>query len=92
MPTLFPRSSYYEKDYRQAAALIRARKPYLIPNIIAGISIFAMTIGIYTYTIHAISQDDFSDVPMPDAPSQPAHTPHVGVVKAVSPDALPRQK
>lgn len=41
-----PRSSYYDKDYRQSAALIRARKPYLIPNMIGGISLFALTIGI----------------------------------------------
>lgn len=43
------------------------------------------------YTIHAVSQDDFSDVPMPDAPPQPAQAPNTGVVKAVSPDAVPRQ-
>ncbi|KAK5174504.1 uncharacterized protein LTR77_001584 [Saxophila tyrrhenica] len=30
-----------------------------------------------TFTIKAIGQDDFSDVPMPDAPAQPAHAPHM---------------
>ena len=35
-----------------------------------------------TFTIKAIGQDDFSDVPMPDAPSQPAHTPNASVIKS----------
>lgn len=35
-----------------------------------------------TWTIKAIGQDDFSDVPMPDAPAQPAHTPNASAVKS----------
>ena len=34
------------------------------------------------FTIHAVAQDDFSDVQVPDAPEQPPHTPHAGVLKA----------
>lgn len=33
-----------------------------------------------TFTIKAIGQDDFSDIPMPDTPAQPAHAPHTSVV------------
>ncbi|SLM40694.1 Coiled-coil domain-containing protein 56 [Lasallia pustulata] len=79
-----PHSSYYNKDYRQAAALIRARQPFLIKNIITGSALFAFTICIYAYTIHAVSQDDFSDVPIPDAPAQPPHTPNTSVNRPVS--------
>lgn len=32
-------------------------------------------------TIRAVSQDDFSDVPIPDAPVQPPHTPNAGAEK-----------
>ena len=36
------------------------------------------------FTINAVAQDDFSDVQIPDAPSQPPHTPNVGVERPVS--------
>ena len=35
-----------------------------------------------TWTLKAIGQDDFSDVPIPDAPAQPAHTPNASAVKS----------
>jgi len=35
-----------------------------------------------TFTIRAIGQDDFSDVPMPDAPVSPGHAPHMSAVKS----------
>ncbi|MCJ1238989.1 hypothetical protein MMC14_006981 [Varicellaria rhodocarpa] len=87
MPIL-PKSSYYDAHYRQSAALIRARQPYLIPNIIGGTVLFAFTMGIYAFTINAVNQDDFSDVEIPDAPSQPPHTPNTGVEKSVSREVL----
>ena len=43
---LLPRSTYYDKHYRQTAALIRARQPYLVKNIFTGLSIFAFTIAV----------------------------------------------
>ena len=42
------KSSYYDKDYRQAAALIRARRPYLVKNIITGAALFSFTIAVCT--------------------------------------------
>ncbi|MCJ1419777.1 hypothetical protein MMC32_006133 [Xylographa parallela] len=81
---IIPRSSYYDKNYRQTAALIRARQPYLIRNIITGTAIFGFAISVYAFTIRAVAQDDFSDVQIPDAPSQPPHTPNAGVERAVS--------
>ncbi|MCJ1280942.1 hypothetical protein MMC26_000260 [Xylographa opegraphella] len=85
---IIPRSSYYDKNYRQTAALIRARQPYLIRNIITGTAIFGFAISVYAFTIRAVAQDDFSDVQIPDAPSQPPHTPNAGVERAVSSAAV----
>ena len=45
-----------------------------------------------SWTINAVAQDDFSDVPIPDAPAQPPHSPHTGVEKSVSAAALDQQK
>ncbi|KAL9085783.1 MAG: hypothetical protein Q9165_007415 [Trypethelium subeluteriae] len=76
MPVI-PRSSYYDKSYRQSEALLRARRPFLVKNALTGVGIFAFAIGVYTFTIRAVSQDEFEDVPVPDAPVQPPHTPKV---------------
>ncbi|KAL8712405.1 MAG: hypothetical protein Q9220_003253 [cf. Caloplaca sp. 1 TL-2023] len=81
---ILPKSSYYTKDQRMSAALIRARQPYLVKNIFTGIGLSAFVISVYAFTIHAVSQDDFSDVQIPDAPAQSPHTPHTGATRAPS--------
>jgi len=63
--TLF-KSSYYDKDYRAGAALLRARRPYLVKNAVTGIALFGFCVGVYAFTINAVGQDDFSDVKVPD--------------------------
>ncbi|KAH8674743.1 hypothetical protein BGZ60DRAFT_404722 [Tricladium varicosporioides] len=68
---VLPRSSYYDKHYKQSAALIRARRPYLVKNTLTGLGIFAFCMGVYTFTIRAVSQDEFEDVQVPDAAQQP---------------------
>lgn len=45
-----------------------------------------------SYTLHAVAQDDFSDVSVPDAPAQPPHSPHTGVERSISVAALNKQK
>ncbi|KAI9746122.1 MAG: hypothetical protein M1818_000803 [Claussenomyces sp. TS43310] len=65
---IIPRSTYYDKHYKQAPALIRARRPYLVKNTLTGVGIFAFAISVYAYTINAVSQDDFEDVHVPEAP------------------------
>ncbi|KAI4237192.1 MAG: hypothetical protein L6R40_005970 [Gallowayella cf. fulva] len=75
-------STYWTKDNRQTAALIRARQPYLIKNIFTGLALTTFVISIYVFTIKAVAQDDFSDVQIPDAPEQPPHTPHTGIARA----------
>ncbi|KAF2229324.1 hypothetical protein EV356DRAFT_456064 [Viridothelium virens] len=72
-----PRSSYYDKNYRQTEALLRARRPFLVKNALTGAGIFAFAMGVYAFTIRAVSQDEFEDVPVPEAPVQPPHTPNV---------------
>ena len=47
-------------------SLQRARKPFLIPNIIVGSCVALFTVGVYAYSISAVKQDDFvslSDLP-----------------------------
>ncbi|KZM27243.1 hypothetical protein ST47_g1607 [Ascochyta rabiei] len=71
-------STYYDARMRASPALLRARAPYLLKNTITGFAICSLVIGIYTYTINAISQDEFEDVIVPDEPivrsQQPAGT------------------
>ncbi|EXJ57087.1 hypothetical protein A1O7_07431 [Cladophialophora yegresii CBS 114405] len=43
---LLKRSSYYNPDYRTGAALLRARRPYLVKNTLTGIAIFGFAIGV----------------------------------------------
>ncbi|KAK3659050.1 hypothetical protein LTR56_001487 [Elasticomyces elasticus] len=71
-----PQSSYYDARNRPGAALYRARQPYLVKNAVTGLFIIGFVAGVYSWTIRAIGQDDFSDVPMPDAPIQAGHAPH----------------
>ncbi|KAM0718496.1 hypothetical protein Q7P37_005566 [Cladosporium fusiforme] len=69
-----PQSSYYDKQNRPTAALYRARQPYLVKNVVTGLVLLGFVGGVYTYTLKAIGQDDFSDVPIPDAPIQTGAT------------------
>ncbi|PGH00403.1 hypothetical protein GX51_05811 [Blastomyces parvus] len=71
------KSSYYDKDYRAGAALLRARRPYLIKNAATGLALFGLCIGVYAFTINAVGQDDFSDVQLPEK-KQASPTPAQG--------------
>ncbi|CAG8975539.1 hypothetical protein HYALB_00005607 [Hymenoscyphus albidus] len=65
---IVPKSSYYDTHYKQSAALIRARRPYLIKNTLTGLGLMGFCLGVYTFTIRAVSQDEFEDVKVPPAP------------------------
>ncbi|KAL1583601.1 hypothetical protein WHR41_07743 [Cladosporium halotolerans] len=82
-----PQSSYYDKQNRPTAALYRARQPYLVKNTLTGLLLLGFVGGVYTYTLKAIGQDDFSDVPIPDAPVQTGAT-----VGSTPSNAIPNQK
>lgn len=45
-----------------------------------------------SFTISAVAQDDFSDVQVPDAPTQPPHTPNAGVEKPVTEAVLNQER
>ncbi|ELQ33264.1 hypothetical protein OOU_Y34scaffold00979g48 [Pyricularia oryzae Y34] len=42
----FQGEGYYDRRYRQNPALVRARRPYLVKNAIAGITLAAFTAGV----------------------------------------------
>ncbi|KAE8372360.1 hypothetical protein BDV26DRAFT_102138 [Aspergillus bertholletiae] len=64
-------STYYGKDYRAGAALLRARRPYLVKNALTGLGLVGFTIAVYAYTIRAVGQDEFSDVKVPETSAKP---------------------
>ncbi|EHL02436.1 hypothetical protein M7I_1513 [Glarea lozoyensis 74030] len=43
---VIPRSSYYDKNYKQSAALLRARRPYLVKNSLTGLGLLAFCMGV----------------------------------------------
>jgi hypothetical protein len=43
-----PRSSYYDQHFRQSAALIRARRPFLFRNLATGFALFLFTGSVCT--------------------------------------------
>jgi cytochrome c oxidase assembly factor 3 len=72
MPAGIFNSTYYGKDYRAGAALLRARRPYLVKNALTGLGLFGFCVSVYVFTIRAVGQEDFSDVVVvPDAPAVP---------------------
>ncbi|PNS18550.1 hypothetical protein CAC42_5089 [Sphaceloma murrayae] len=71
-----PQSSYYDKYNRPTAALQRARRPYLVKNAFTGLGVVGFAVSVYVFTIKAVAQDDFEDVPIPDAPAPTASAPH----------------
>ncbi|KAL6711867.1 hypothetical protein ACN47E_002910 [Coniothyrium glycines] len=77
------RSTYYDDRMRASPALLRARAPYLIKNTITGFAICTLVIGIYSYTINAISQDEFEDVVVPDKPLDRSVQQPLGTMQAV---------
>ncbi|VVT55767.1 uncharacterized protein SAPINGB_P004728 [Magnusiomyces paraingens] len=61
------RTSKYQNpvNYTMTPAALRARKPYFWKNTIASIVLFGVVGGIYFYSLNALVQDDFGDIPVP---------------------------
>ncbi|KAL1409645.1 hypothetical protein Q8F55_003641 [Vanrija albida] len=55
-------ASYHPHGFDESASLRRARRPYIIRNVLTGGAIVAFIVGVYAYSISAVKQDDFSDV------------------------------
>lgn len=57
---------YYEPhSYRMSPALLRARQPYFVKNMIGLAILLSIPTGIYLYTYNFLNQDDFDDIPIP---------------------------
>ncbi|RUS33842.1 hypothetical protein BC938DRAFT_483571 [Jimgerdemannia flammicorona] len=54
------------KGYGFSPALQRTRKPYRARNAATLLVLAGFTAGVYAYSILAVKQDDFSDVPLPN--------------------------
>ncbi|KAL7007239.1 hypothetical protein EMMF5_003078 [Cystobasidiomycetes sp. EMM_F5] len=64
------RSSYYgATGYTMSPGLKRARAPFRFRNALTGLAIVGFVTAVYTYSISAVRQDDFSD--LPDASTLP---------------------
>ncbi|PKY13381.1 hypothetical protein RhiirB3_296620, partial [Rhizophagus irregularis] len=50
-------------------AMQRARKPFAVKNALTGLLLFGFCGAVFSYSIMAVKQDDFDDVPMPSPPS-----------------------
>ncbi|KAJ3768167.1 hypothetical protein FB446DRAFT_752556 [Lentinula raphanica] len=50
------------KSGAMSPGLRRARAPFLVRNAITGILLGSFAIGVYTYSIRAVRQDDFGDI------------------------------
>ncbi|KNZ54674.1 uncharacterized protein VP01_2887g3 [Puccinia sorghi] len=55
----------YWRSGRMSPALQRARQPFRAKNLMMGAGIMTFTFGVYMYSIAAVKQDDFSDIPAP---------------------------
>ncbi|CAH1760952.1 8394_t:CDS:2 [Entrophospora sp. SA101] len=64
-----PLSKYQTSKLTYTPAFQRARKPFIVRNILTGIILVGFVGAVYSYTMFAIKQDDFSDVPIPTPPS-----------------------
>lgn len=60
------RASYHPKGYGVSQGLARARRPFRTRNAITGSLIALFAFSVYSYSISAVKQDDFSDLPAPD--------------------------
>ncbi|THV08170.1 hypothetical protein K435DRAFT_847062 [Dendrothele bispora CBS 962.96] len=50
------------KSGSMSPGLRRARQPFLAKNIITGVLLSAFVIGVYSYSIRAVKQDEFDDI------------------------------
>lgn len=62
---VLPERKEYQKYGGQNPAMLRARAPYRVRNMVALALLIGICVSIYSYTIFAIGQDSFEDVPMP---------------------------
>ncbi|CAD6575801.1 MAG: hypothetical protein TREMPRED_001496 [Tremellales sp. Tagirdzhanova-0007] len=54
--------TYHPRGYGMSQSLLRARRPFFFRNALVGTTVALFVAGVYTYSISAVQQDDFSDV------------------------------
>lgn len=57
-------------NYTMTPAALRARQPYFWRNVVTAVSLFTFVSGVYFYSLNALVQDDFADVPVPPVSDQ----------------------
>lgn len=81
-------STYYGKDYRAGAALLRARRPYLFKNALTGFGLFAFSIGVCEL-VPTISAFRLFPVPSAQAPGHGANLSSVMPLDTFHPTGCP---
>ncbi|KAJ2396383.1 hypothetical protein GGI05_001152 [Coemansia sp. RSA 2603] len=61
------RNTYGEYQFRKS--IERGRAVYSVRNVATAVGLFSLCAGIYFYSLKAVKQEDFSDIPMPPEPS-----------------------
>ncbi|KAJ2615328.1 hypothetical protein H4S08_001292 [Coemansia sp. RSA 1365] len=56
--------------YRFNDSIERGRQPYAIKNVATAFGLVGLCASVYFYSLYAVKQEDYSDVPMPAMPSQ----------------------
>lgn len=64
---------YQQHTYRMSPAMLRARQPYFVKNMIGLAVLLAVPFGIYTYTFNFLNQDEFDDIPIPPLDDKTIH-------------------
>ncbi|KAJ1807373.1 hypothetical protein LPJ56_004928 [Coemansia sp. RSA 2599] len=62
-----PKTTYGEYHFRKS--IERGRQAYSVRNFLTALGLFGACAGIYFYSLNAVKQEDFSDIPMPPEPT-----------------------
>ncbi|KAJ2641389.1 hypothetical protein GGF44_002145 [Coemansia sp. RSA 1694] len=56
-------------DYHYRESIERGRQSYTRRNVLTALGLVGVVTGIYFYSLKAVRQEDYSDIPMPPEPS-----------------------
>ncbi|KAJ2326219.1 hypothetical protein GGI00_004810, partial [Coemansia sp. RSA 2681] len=56
-------------DYHYRESIERGRQSYTRRNVVTALGLVGVVTGIYFYSLKAVRQEDYSDIPMPPEPS-----------------------
>ncbi|KAJ2080770.1 hypothetical protein H4R24_002814 [Coemansia sp. RSA 988] len=56
--------------YQFTSSIERGRQPYAIRNVATAFGLVGLCASVYFYSLYAVKQEDYSDVPMPAMPSE----------------------